>query len=421
MLTIDQLIQQLYSETESTELVLTEVEKTLFDHIEIDTPENHEYINNLVETTCIYCPNIEKARLFVRKFLFEERFNNILGLSNILYIWARDRDIPTLITPALDTSTFIALNNSLFTFVSHEHFPYKSCASFQYEGEFARAMVHFEWYQVNGNPHIHYRVTPDIDPLYENLVNYEVNDFVEKLGEHLFDEVPSESCSDSTLLRIIESYGKFDQGRAISLLLPFLSDAEYDASFSKALNESIALHYNDISLFILSQKPCVLTNYHALAASVNSKNQVVFEELLSQNMDVNQTDDKGNTVAFSIYLNYVTETNDNFSMFKQLVSRGLDIHHANAKGETPILYALDQLDTYSARVFIKLGAEVNDVDNEGNGVVERFIIKLNLMEDYPEIIRDKINLFINFLKRNKSLLNDHNLQQLESFCLKYGL
>lgn len=99
-----------------------------------------------------------------------------------------------------------------------------------------------------------------------------------------------------------------------------------------------------------------------LAQSLNiNTNMSVTQVLLDKGVDVNHTDNDGNTAlilntkGFNCYKGVV----------KELVRAGADVNAVDKKGNTALYYALKDGDQESSRLLIKKGADYNHENNEG--------------------------------------------------------
>lgn len=431
MLIINHLIDQLQSGSANIDNLLEEVENTIINQIQTD--ENHQYLLNLAESVCLYTPLKEVGKPFIGKLMNNEQhrddINTLLGQSDILYVRLKEGSTPSLLSTLPDQSVFLACNNYLFTYVTHEHLPYKSFVRFQYHGEFVTADVSFEMYKFSEQDHVTIITTVkyDFDPTYSPLVNDEISEFSQLLKEKIWNEAPRDVSPEDQLHRIIHSYAGFDQPRTIRLLQPLLSDPRYDDDvFGSAFCLATRERNNDVALFILHHKPKVAVNQYALSSAVNSTNQVIFDELLSRNIDLNQTDVNGNTPVF--YMNHDCNFDENSNkeinntaMFYKLVSLGMDVNHTITDGTTPLLRALRQNDFELTEILLDLDADINVLNHNGKGCVDHFAeyLEFSGYEHWgnQEAIEDQLQ----FLEKIKNQLSSYNREQLASMYTRYHI
>ncbi|MCI8372799.1 MAG: hypothetical protein HFI75_10495 [Lachnospiraceae bacterium] len=86
----------------------------------------------------------------------------------------------------------------------------------------------------------------------------------------------------------------------------------------------------------------------------------VMPVLLDQGVDVNHTDNSGNTALIATAWNGSMRDN-----IKELVRAGADVNAVNERGDTALHYVLKFGDSESARFLIKKGADYNCANNEG--------------------------------------------------------
>lgn len=155
------------------------------------------------------------------------------------------------------------------------------------------------------------------------------------------------------------------------------------------LHEAVRNGNEEIALMLLNAK----ANPNACDANGNTalhlvmpeaKRSVLFGQLLKYGADVNAQDNYGETAT-----HIAARIGMSADIIQTLVDAGADPNERNKKGQTPLMLAVERNQLEQAKVFIKLGANIHDQDNDG---ISSFMRALDLGADATKLMVNKKNI-----------------------------
>ena len=160
---------------------------------------------------------------------------------------------------------------------------------------------------------------------------------------------------------------------------------------STALHEAVRNGNDDIALMLLRAKAnpnsCDANGNTALHLVMpEAKRSVLFEQLLKYGADVNAQDNYGETAV-----HIAARIGMGADIIQKLVDAGADPNERNKKGQTPLMLAVERNQLEQAKVFIRLGANIHDQDNDG---ISSFMRAIDLGLDAVKLMVNKKNIAV---------------------------